>query len=342
FMAGIFSDSLQGGAIAIDPKTGGVLAMYSAPSYDPNRFVGGIPPELWKSLNADPRRPLFNKVTQGTYPPGSTWKLATAAVALQRGLVKLDDRMPVACTGGFQFGNRYFHCWEPKGHGSLTLAEAIEKSCDVYFYQLGLKIGLSNLVAGGLKLGAREKTAIDLPAEARPIFPYGDVVDYYNRKYGKNGWSQAVVLNLSIGQGENSQTIVNMARFYTALATDGSAATPEVVRDKPVRTQILQLTPEQLSGLRAALAGVVTNGTAGSARIEGVVLAGKTGTAQNSIDPLHNHAWFVGYAPAGDPKIVVALFLEFGGHGTRAARIASKIIQSYLHVEPTTLINTDG
>ncbi|HMA01865.1 MAG TPA: penicillin-binding protein 2 [Gemmatimonadaceae bacterium] len=342
YMAGIFGDSLQGGAIAIDPKTGGVLALYSAPSYDPNRFVGGIPPELWKTLNTDPRRPLFNKVTQGRYPPGSTWKLATAAVALERGLVKLDDRMPVACTGGYQFGNRYFHCWEPKGHGNLTLAEAIEKSCDVYFYQLGLKVGLSSLVAGGLKLGARDKTSIDLPDEARPTFPYDDVTNYYNRKYGKNGWSQAVVLNLSIGQGENAQTVVSMARFYTALATDGNAAKPEVVRDKPERTQILQLTPDQFNGLRAALAGVVSNGTAGSARIQGVVLAGKTGTAQNSEDPLHHHAWFVGYAPAGDPKIVVAVMIEFGGHGTRAARIASKIIQSYLHVEPTTMINTDG
>ena len=342
FMANIFGDSLQGGAIAIDPKTGGVLAMYSAPSYNPNAFVGGIPPELYKALLSDPRKPLFNKVTQARYPPGSTWKLATATIALQRGLVTLDDRMPVACTGGYQFGNRYFKCWEPKGHGSLTLAQAIEKSCDVYFYQLGLKVGLSQLVAGGIKLGAREKTSIDLPDEARPTFPYEDVIGYYNHKYGKNGWSQAVVLNLSIGQGENSQTIVSMARFYTALATDGSAARPEVVRDTPERTQILQLSADQLSGLRSALAGVISNGTAGSARIQGVVLAGKTGTAQNSTDPIHNHAWFVGYAPAGDPKIVVAVMLEFGGHGTRAARIASKIIQSYLHVEPTTLINTDG
>jgi len=342
FTAGIFGDSLQGGAIAIDPKTGGVLALYSAPSYDPNRFIGGIPPELWKELNADPRKPLFNKVTQGRYPPGSTWKLATAAIALQRGLVKLDDYMPTPCTGGYQFGNRYFHCWDPKGHGNLTLAGAIEKSCDVYFYQLGLKIGLSSLVGGGIKLGAREKTNIDLPDELRPIFPYADAVSYYNHRYGPRGWSQAVLLNLSIGQGENSQTVVNMARFYTALATDGTAAKPEIVKDKPVRTQILQLTPEQLTGLRSALAGVITHGTAGSAAIQGVVLAGKTGTAQNAQDPLHNHAWFVGFAPANDPKIVVAVMLEFGGHGTRAARIASKIIESYLKVAPATYIDTEG
>ncbi|HEX6536293.1 MAG TPA: penicillin-binding protein 2 [Gemmatimonadaceae bacterium] len=342
YVAALFADSLQGGAIAIDPKTGGVLALYSAPSYDPNRFIGGIPTDLWKQLNEDPRHPLYNKVIQGRYPPGSTWKLATAAIAMQDGLVTLDDKMPVPCTGGFQFGNRYFRCWDPRGHGDVTLAGAIEQSCDVYFYQLGLKLGLSRLVAGGIRLGSRDKTGIDLPDESRPIFPYADAEEYYDRRYGKRGWSQAVVLNLSIGQGENGQTVVNMARFYTALATDGSAARPEIARHAPRRTRLFALSEEQMEGIRAAMAGVVSQGTARSAAIQGVVLAGKTGTAQNAQDPLHHHAWFVGFAPANDPKIVVAVMLEFGGHGTRAARIASKIIQAYLKVAPTTLLNTDG
>jgi penicillin-binding protein 2 len=342
YVAALFADSLQGGAIAIDPKTGGVLALYSAPSYDPNRFIGGIPTDLWKQLNEDPRHPLYNKVIQGRYPPGSTWKLATAAIAMQDGLVSLDDRMPVPCTGGFQFGNRYFRCWDPKGHGDISLAGAIEQSCDVYFYQLGLKLGLSRLVAGGIRLGSREKSGIDLPDESKPIFPYADAEEYYDRRYGKRGWSQAVVLNLSIGQGENGQTVVNMARFYTALATDGTAARPEIARHAPQRTRLFTLSDEQMEGMRAAMAGVITQGTARSAAIRGVVLAGKTGTAQNAQDPLHHHAWFVGFAPANDPKIVVAVMLEFGGHGTRAARIASKIIQAYLKVAPTTLLNTDG
>ncbi|HXY31833.1 MAG TPA: penicillin-binding protein 2 [Gemmatimonadaceae bacterium] len=341
-VATLFGDSLQGGAIAIDPQSGGVLALYSAPSYDPNRFIGGISSELWKQLNNDPRRPLFNKVTQGRYPPGSTWKLATATVALEQGLVALDDHMPIPCTGGYQFGNRYFHCWDKKGHGSVSLQRAIEVSCDVYFYQLGLKVGLSRLVAGGIALGARDRSGIDLPDEARPIFPTADVEDYYDRRYGKRNWSQAVVLNLAIGQGENDQTVANMGRFYTALATDGTAATPEIVRRRPERARIFQLSQEQLEHVRAALAGVVSRGTASSAQIQGVVLAGKTGTAQNAQDLLHNHAWFVGFAPARDPQIVVAVMLEFGGHGDRAARIASKIIARYLKAVPTQLINTDG
>lgn len=342
YVASIFGDSLQGGAIALDPTTGGVLALYSAPSYDPNRFIGGIPPELWKSLNEDPRRPLYNKVIQGRYPPGSTWKLATAAMAIESGVVSLDDHMPVPCTGGFQFGNRYFKCWNHKGHGSLTLAGAIEQSCDVYFYQLGLKLGLSRLVAGGIRFGGRDRSGIDLPDESRPLFPYADAEEYYDRKYGKRGWSQAVLLNLAIGQGENAQTVVNMARFYTALATDGTEARPEIARHKPDRTRVFTLSEDQMAGLRAALAGVVTSGTARSAQIHGVVLAGKTGSAQNSQDRTRDHAWFVGFAPADDPKIVVAVLIEFGGHGTRAARIASSIIQNYLKVVPTAHINTDG
>jgi penicillin-binding protein 2 len=342
FIASIFGDSLQGGAVALEPHTGAVLALYSAPSYDPNKFIGGISSGLWRQLNADPRRPLYNKAIQGRYDPGSTWKLVTATAAMEEGLVNINDRMPVPCTGGFQFGNRYFRCWHRSGHGSVTLARAIEVSCDVYFYQLGLKLGLSRLVAGGIRFGSRDRTGIDLPAESQPLFPYADAEDYYDQRYGKRGWSQAVLLNLSIGQGENAQTVVNMARMYTALATDGMAAKPEVVRGAPERTRMFTLNAEQLAGIRAALAGVVATGTASSAQIKGVVLAGKTGTAQNAHDRDNDHAWFVGYAPADDPKIVVAVMLEFGQHGSRAARIASKIVEAYLKVTPTQHLSTEG
>ena len=163
------------------------------------------------------------------------------------------------------------------------------------------------------------------------MFPTG--TDYFNKKYGPRGWTNSVVLNMAIGQGENAQTVVNMARFYTALATDGNAAKPEIVRRAPERKQVFQLSDVQMAGIRNALAGVVSaRGTAGGSIIQGVVLAGKTGTAQNSQGP--DHAWFVGFAPADDPKIVVAVMLEFGQHGWHAARVASKIIESYLHVKP--------
>ena len=343
YIAGIFGDSLIGGAVAIEPKTGAVLALYSAPSPDFNRFIGGVPAAYYDSLREDPRKPLYNKALQGQYPPGSTWKLATTVVGLETGAVTMNDHMPISCTGGMQYGNRYFRCWDKRGHGSLSLQGAIAKSCDVYFYQLGLKLGLARLLAGGVSLGMDSKAGIDLPEEKRPRFP--ESLDYFNRKYGRN-WSQSVVLSMAIGQGDNSQTILNMARFYSALATDGSAAKPEVVRGKPERTPMVKLSAEQMDQVRAALIGVVAGGTASRSAIKGVQLAGKTGTAQSgTLDAFGkelNHAWFVGFAPADDPKIVVAVMIEFGGHGTRAAAIASAIIANYLKVTPVSAITTDG
>jgi penicillin-binding protein 2 len=335
YVASLFGDSLQGGLIAMDPVSGGVLALHSAPSFDPNRFIGGIPAEYWRQLNTDPRRPLYNKVIQGRYPPASTFKLATAVLALNDKVATLDTYMPQPCTGGYQFGNRYFRCWERKGHGAISLARALEVSCDTYFYQLGLKIGLTRLIAGGVRLGFDKRSGIDLPGEVIPIYPYGE--DYYNKRYGARGWSSAVTLNLSIGQGENDQTVVNMARFYTALATDGLAARPEIVRndDDRSRTRLIQLNDRELQGLRNAMKNVVSErGTAGSARIADVALAGKTGTAQNAHDVTRDHAWFVGFAPADDPKIVVSVMLEFGQHGYYAARVASKVIERYLKGAP--------
>jgi penicillin-binding protein 2 len=184
-----------------------------------------------------------------------------------------------------------------------------------------------------------ERTGIDLPQENRPGWPAA--ADYFNRRYGKGNWTNAVTLNLSIGQGENDQTVVNMARFYTALATDGHAVKPHVV-EKPVeRTKLFDLTPEQMAGLREALHGVVsTRGTAASAALKGVEVAGKTGTGQNPHGP--DHAWFVGFAPKNDPKIVVAVLLEFGEHGYLAARVASKMIERYLKAAIIQPVNVTG
>jgi len=338
FMVGIFADSLQGGAVAIDPTTGEVLALYSAPSWDPNKFTGGIPADYYKQLLEDKRRPLVNKAIQGRYPPGSTFKLATSVIALKDGLVGLKEHMPVSCSGGLQYGSRYFRCWEKKGHGSLDLEGAIKHSCDVYFYQLGLKVGLSRMIAGGISLTMRDKSGIDLPEENQPFWPYA--IDYYNKKYGRN-WSNAETLNLAIGQGANSQTVVNMAKFYSAIATQGEESRPEIAHLVPQRKQIYNLSQEQdsvlLEGLKAVLEA---GGTAGASAIQGLTLAGKTGTAQNPGG--NDHGWFVGFAPADHPKIVVAVLLEFGLHGSRAAHIASAIIGHFLKVGPIKAVMDEG
>ena len=343
YVDSVFADSLIGGAVALDPQTGAVLALYSAPTYDPNRFIGGIPADYWNELRENPRKPLYNKALQGLYPPASTWKLVTSSVALENGVMDIRAKFPISCSGGLQYGSRYFRCWEKKGHGSLDMLGAIQKSCDVYFYQLGLRITLSRFLAGGVKMGFNDKTGIDLPEERKPRWP--DAIAYYNRKYTPRGWTNAVTLNLAIGQGENDQTILSMARFYTALATDGSAATPRIAAaQQPKREKLLHLSAGQLDSLRKAMASVVAGGgTAASAALGGgVVLAGKTGTAQNSQDPNRDHAWFVGFAPAEAPKIVVAVMLEFGDHGYLAARVASAIIGRYLGVVPRILMQTEG
>ena len=332
------SAGMQGGAVAMDPATGAVLALHSAPIFDPNDFIGGISNPKYAALLNDPRKPLYNKALQGVYPPASTFKLATSIIALQAGIVGLGDRMVEPCRGAYQFGTRPFRCWERKGHGSLTLAQAIEKSCDVYFYQLGLMIGLDRFLPGGTAMAFGRSTGVDLPEESRSLWPA--TTAYFDKEYGKGNWTNAVTLNLAIGQGENSQTVINMARFYTALATDGNAVRPHIVNKPVERTKLFELTPEQMAGLREALHGVVsTRGTAASAAVQGVEVAGKTGTAQNQGK---DHGWFVGFAPKNDPRIVVAVLVEFGEHGYVAARIATKMMERFLKTTVIQPVNITG
>jgi penicillin-binding protein 2 len=338
FAHAYFGDSLRGAVVALEPRTGGVLALYSAPSYDINRFIGGIPVALYRSLLEDPRKPLYNRALQGTYAPASTFKLATAVLGMEMGLVTMDSHMRQPCTGGF-FNGRLFRCWEKKGHGDISLAQAIAQSCDVYFYQLGLKIGLSNLLAGGVRLGFGEKTGIDLPNERTPTWPASTA--YFDRRYGPRGWNRSVVLSLAIGQANNAQTPLSMAHFYTALATDGHAARPQIVQRAPARDPILRLDTAQLRAVQLALASVVSSGTAAGARIQGLTIAGKTGTAQNP--PYQDNAWFVGYAPADNPRIVIAIIIEEGLHGSAAAKVATRLMERYLKTRLSlTGVTNDG
>ena len=330
--------SLTGGVIAMDPQTGSVLAMHSNPSFDPNAFTGGISSDEYAALRDDPRRPLYNKVIQGRYPPASTFKLMTAAIAMQRGLVTLDTHMPQPCTGGYTYGGRYFRCLGR--HGDIDLRVAIAKSCNVYFYQLGQRIGMEQLLHDAVEMGFNQRSGIDLPNEQSARFPA--TIAYYDKRYGPRGWSRGSTLNLAIGQGENEATLANMTRLYTALATDGKAARPSIARGAPERVPALKLDAKQLAGLRLAMADVVsTRGTAGRSAIQGVTIAGKTGTAQNSENRDRDHAWFLGFAPAEDPKIVVGVFLAFGEHGSEAASLASRVIEAYLKRPAAPIPNTD-
>jgi penicillin-binding protein 2 len=316
YIDSIWPVGMRGAMIAMTPG-GAVRALYSAPTYDPNSFVGGISGKLWRALNEDEARPLLNRAIQTRYPPASPFKLALGAMALKRGLIR----------GGLRLGNRVFRCWKKEGHGSLDLVGAVAASCDVYFYQVGLRLGLNAIIDDGVLMGFRDRSGIDLENEKDPIYPASTA--YFDRLYGPRNWSApATVLNFSIGQGENTQTLINMMKFYDGLASDGRASVPYVVRQASGEKRDLGLTPAQLAGLRHALIAVVERGTAAGSRRKDLAVAGKTGTAQNPHGK--DHGWFIGFAPADQPELIVGGIMEFGEHGTTVAPYVVKALSRYL------------
>jgi penicillin-binding protein 2 len=257
-------------------------------------------------------------------------------MALKRGIIGFDTHMPLPCSGGLQLGNRYFRCWKKDGHGSLDLVGAVSASCDVYFYQLGLKLGLDAILSDGVLMGFRDRSGIDLPSEQNPIYPA--TTAYFDKLYGPRNWSQpATVLNFSIGQGENTQTLINMVRFYEGLAGNGESREPFVVRRDPKSpTYPFGLTDAQLLGLRQALTAVAERGTASAiinatpgsnARV--LQIAGKTGTAQNphGLD----HRWFIAMAPAAHPELIVGGIMEnVGLHDPLVVRNVYLALRRYI------------
>ncbi len=340
------ADSLLGGykaagLVALDPRNGEILIMASKPGFDPNLFAGVLTPEEWKKLSEDPNHPLLDRAIQGIYPPGSTLKLLTAGGALETGAMS-QEAFFAPCRGAHRFGNRVFRCWEEKGHGKLKLHDAIVQSCDIYFYQLGLKLGLENWSRYALACGFGKRTNIDLPEEARGIVP---TLSYYFKKFGKGEWVRALVINLAIGQGEICATPLQMATFYAGLSNKGVVFKPHILKQVSTPTgrsfaakeEVLITFPfssETLDTLGQALIGVVNEpfGTGRASRLADVTVAGKTGTSQNPFG--EDHAWFICYAPARNPKIVLALLVENAGHGgSIAAPIAGKILQAFFEKE---------
>jgi penicillin-binding protein 2 len=326
FIDSIWPAGVRGGMVAVTPK-GEIRALYSAPTFDPNHFVGGISSAEWRSLNNDAAKPLLNRVIQARYPPASPFKLAISAMALKRGLIGLNTHMPEPCRGGMRLGNRVFRCWKKEGHGSLDLTGAVAASCDVYFYQLGLRLGLDAIIQDGVLMGFRDKSGIDLENELNPIYPSSAA--YFDRLYGPRHWSPpGTTLNFSIGQGENTQTLINMVKFYEGLAGTGDAVTPYLVRPSSTKARSLGLTEKELDGLRRALIAVVEHGTASANRRSDLAVAGKTGTAQNPHG--EDHGWFIGFAPAENPELIVGGIMEFAKHGTTVAPYVVQALRRYI------------
>lgn len=324
-----------GVVVALDPWTGGLLALASRPGFDPNLFCGGISEENWSQLNDDPLHPMLNRAIQCGYSPGSTFKLVTAAAALESHLIS-PNTMFRTCYGGYQFGKRFFGCWEEGGHGQLALEKAITHSCNTYFYQVGERMTPARLAEFGKSCGFGAATGLDLPQEIKGLMPSPE---YYDKRLGKSGWGQGVMLNLAIGQGELLATPLQLASFYGALGTRGVMYAPHLLHHVETwdgqtietfreRSRALPISPETSRILREALTRVVEEGTGQGSKIENIAVAGKTGTAQNPHGT--EHAWFVAYAPADSPELVVAVMIEQGGHGgATAAPIAKRVFEAH-------------
>ena len=341
----------SGAVVAIDPRDGGVRVLCSVPDFDANLFSGVISPENWNAVMTDSLHPLFNRSIKGTYPPGSTMKLFTAAMGLENDLIT-ETATFESCVGAKRFGDRSFKCWKPSGHGKLDLVGAIIQSCDVYFYQLGVLGGLdlwSESVSGN-RFGM--KTGIDLPGEFDGLVP---TASYFNSRYGERGWTRYLMVNLAIGQGELLVTPLQMAVMFAALGNSGTIYKPRLVSRiisstdgesidiAPEITGHLNISNENLAILKKGLVGVVADehGTARATALKDITVAGKTGTAQNPHG--EDHAWFVCFAPAETPEIAIAVLVENAGHGgSIAAPLAKKILQKYFENTPVAAANITG
>lgn len=322
----------RGAAVAMDPRDGSVLAMVSKPPFDPNEFSRGLSFARWSELNAGGAYPLLNRAIQSAYPPASTFKIVTMLAGLENGLAQPYSHEVTGCSGGYFFGGRRFGCWKKEGHGNLDMTGALEHSCDVFFYQLSLRMGLDPLQHTARALGLGERTGIDLPNETRGLVPTNA---YYDKRFNVGKWPRGVLLNLGIGQGELLVSPLQLATMTSVVAGRGKPVRPHVVREIPGRPDFrveapieegVETAPANWDAVHEAMRRVVASGTATSVKVPGIVVVGKTGTGQNPHGD--DHALFVAFAPLEQPTIAIAVVAENAGHGgSVAAPVASKVLQ---------------
>lgn len=343
----LLTDSLRGAVVAIDPRNGEVLAMASSPRLDGNVFSLSRAKRAreWARLALDPSRPLHNRAIHGGYEPASTFKAVVSLAAHEAG-IPADARMPQGCTGGFRFGNRVWRCWDHKGHGATNAISAFAASCDVYYYQVGLRLGMDRINAVARRLGFGARTGIDLEEDRSGLLMDSAT---YESMYGRRGWrwTTGLTLNLAIGQGQIA-TPLQLANFVAGMANGRNIYRPRLMREvRDSRGHLVQasesevlhrldFTEEEHDLILRQLSEVVNGprGTGGRARVPGVWVGGKTGSAENPHGDL-THALFVGAAPLDDPRIAVAVVLEnAGGGGSKAAPIAGAIMRRHLNNDP--------
>jgi penicillin-binding protein 2 len=316
-----------GCGVALSVKTGEVLAAFSNPSFDPNIMTVSISAEQWGLLVNDPAKPFFNRVIQATYPPASLYKPVTSLAALYHHQVGRESELE-PCLGGWSFGNRYFRCWKHSGHGNVNHQSAIVNSCDTFFYQLALNLDIDQLAAAARSFGLGSTTTRLFSDEAA-----GNVPDsaWYDKRFGAGRWTRGVLLNNAIGQGELLVTPIQMAVLAGRLASSGRMPNPEFVLSpiQPIsRPASLPFREVNLAWVRGALLETVSTGTGKEAIVDGVAVAGKTGTAQNPHGD--DHAWFMCFAPAENPEVAMAVVVENAGNGSsEAAPVAHVWLKAY-------------
>jgi penicillin-binding protein 2 len=327
----------------MDPRNGEILALVSSPSYNPNLFARRLQKADWQALIDDPNHPLQNRAIQNTYSPGSTFKIVMETAGLTEHI--FDEHTAVLCTGAKSFYGRPFRCWRPGGHGTVNAHSALKMSCDVYFYTLGQKVGIERIARYARLFGLGSATGIDISGEKRGLVPDPD----WSLKARKQPWYPGETISVSIGQGPVLITPLQMAEMTALVANGGYKVIPHLIKDAKLPSpKRVPFDEEALNAVRGGLWAVVNEpgGTAyGSARLPGVEIAGKSGTVQviayaQRMRPeslpfkYRDHAWFTSFAPADDPRIVVTVFAEHGGGGSRvAAPIAQALYAKYFGID---------
>ena len=317
----------KGALVVMDVRTGAVLALASSPTYDNNPLAWGVSGKEWRDMTRDPAKPMLDRTIAGVYPPASTFKALVALAALEEGVIAPSTTF--FCGGALRLPSRTFRCWRRGGHGTLNVLSALQYSCDVYFYQAGLKLGIDLLMRWCREFRLGEPTGIDLPGEASGTIAGPE----WKRKRFRENWYQGDTINYSIGQGYLLLTPLQIARVYAAIANGGRLVHPFLC-DRAYREPTgLPVGREKLATVQKGLEYVVRKGTGARAGQFGVTIAGKTGTAQNAHGD--DHALFAGYAPADSPRFVAVAVIEAGKHGSSVASPIVGEILAHILSHPT-------
>lgn len=313
----------KGAIVALDVRTGEVLVLASSPTFDNNPLAWGVSSQEWSLLMDNPDKPMFNRAIAGAYPPASTFKVLIAIAALGEGVV--DTKTRIHCPGSFAIAGKTFRCWRRGGHGSMNISSALQYSCDVYFYQVGLQLGIQKILKWTSLFGIGKQTGIDIPGEFSGTAAGPD----WKKNRFQQSWFPGDTVNYSIGQGYLLSTPLQLARLYATIANGGNLVYPFLAQGHSRAPTPLNLQKNDLTLVQKGLSTVVRSGTGSGAGRFAIEVAGKTGTAQNSHGP--DHALFVGYAPVNNPVYVVSVMIEGGiGGGAVAAPMAGKMLAHLL------------